>query len=165
MLAQRGVTLWHKAAIALEQIDAEAPGAWATAREVWSRIRKAKGVSPGKVNVAVQQMARCGRAERRVLPGYVEDPGAWRPGHNGGGYWWRKPKFVYRLTDAGRESAAEGRRRIAEGRPDEVWRLNPDAPRPGWPKGKPRKPRLAQGSPSGELPTAIPISDTHRGDE
>lgn len=138
--ARRGVTLWHKAAIALEQIEAETPGVWSTAREVWAHIRKAKGVSPGKVNVALQGMARCGRAERRVLPGYVEDPGAWRPGHNGGGYWWRKPKFVYRLTDAGRASAAEGRRRIAEGRPDEVWRLNPDAPKPG----RKRKPRLAE---------------------
>lgn len=126
--ARRGVTLWQKCAMVM------APGRWYLAREVWSEIPSAKGVTRSRVSQSLATMAKYGHTVRKEIPGYKPEDGKPRRIEADGGrsYIARKPRWMYLITPQGLELAEEGRRRRAEGRPDCLYS---GAAKVGRPKG------------------------------
>lgn len=105
--AKRGVTRWHKIAMAMPE------GEWLLSRDVWARLPGERGLARQAVAAVLVKMAVAGDVERKPLPGRapaglyrVEMP-------DGRVFFSASPQWLYRITPKGLEKAEEGRQRQA----------------------------------------------------
>lgn len=95
--AARGVTMWHRIAMAMQ------PGEWCAVPDVWKRI---PNVRKPVISDRMALMCKSGILERHEIPGWA--PRRTVNAASGKEMWWKPAKWLYRLTPKGEGYARTG---------------------------------------------------------